>query len=68
MKRIDLYACEKCGTQYKDAASALMCEKNHKSPVSISGARYISYGSDKTGYPVTITIKFDNGEGCIYKR
>lgn len=68
MKKIELYVCEKCETQYKYAASAAMCEENHKPPVSISKARYISYGSDKTGYPTSITVKFDDDKELIYRR
>lgn len=68
MKVIEKYRCEVCHTEYSDKRKAEACEKCHKKPVKISGARYLSMGQNGTGYPVIITVKMSDGKEVTYKR
>ena len=36
MKELKLYACEHCGTQYKNKAEAEKCETSHKTKLKIT--------------------------------
>lgn len=67
MKRLELYVCEVCGTQYAEKEKCVQCEKRHKRNLSIVGTRYLSYTQDKTGMPVTIEVSA-GGEVFRYKR
>jgi len=69
MKKLALYVCEICGTQYSDQRECVKCEKRHKQNLSVKGMRYLSYAQDKTGMPTTITItNGEDGKSYIYKR
>lgn len=61
-----LYKCEFCDTTYKDKDKAMECENNHKKPVIISNAKYISFKSDKTGYPICIDVEMEDGQVITY--
>ena len=37
-----LYTCDICHTDYLDQSMALKCEKSHKQPLDIAGARYVA--------------------------
>lgn len=67
MKKLELYVCEKCGTQYNSKVQCEQCEKGHKADLNITGLRYISYAQDKTGLPVAIDVTV-NGKTYRYKR
>ena len=62
-----LYTCDICHTDYLDQSMALKCEKTHKQPLDIAGARYVAMQKDSTGYPVTITVRFTDGSTKTYK-
>ena len=64
MKKLELYQCEICGTQYKDKKACEDCEKHHVKYISVIGAKYIV----QSGLPVKVTVKFENGETADYKR
>lgn len=68
MKKVSLYVCEMCSSQYNDEAKAKECEKNHKKCVNVSSARYLSIGNDKSGYPLSLTVLMDDGVHVTYKR
>lgn len=68
MKQIALYVCERCGTQFANKLDAQNCENNHKVPVGIKRANYVSIGIDKTGYPNRINVAFSDGSELYYKR
>lgn len=69
MKKLELYQCEICGTQYKDKAECVECEKSHVPGTKIIGYKYTpkNVGS-KDGLPVKITVKFENGKTADYRR
>ena len=67
MKKIDLYVCEVCGTQYKEKVKCQNCEKSHVRPVQITGEKYTA--KDCNGaYPVHITVTMADGKSITYKR
>lgn len=68
MKKIEKYRCEICKTEYSDKTDCLQCEKNHKTPVEITDTRYLPYSQNQNGYPVLVTIKFNDGKTVIFKR
>ena len=68
MKKIELYQCEVCGTQYKEKGKAEMCEKSHKIPRKIAGKRYVPMDLNQAGYPISISVLFEDGETITYKR
>ena len=68
MKKIERYVCEICGTEYTDKARCQKCEKSHKTATEIIDARYLSLHQNEQGYPVSVTIKFNDGKTVIFKR
>ncbi len=68
MKKVKHYICEICGTEYNNKNDCVKCEKGHCKPVSIAVARYISMAQNKSGYPVEICVKMDDGKTVTYKR
>lgn len=68
MKTVEHYICEICGGEYNDKRVAEACEKCHKQPKEITGARYLSKAQNGQGYPVSITVKMSDGTHQIYKR
>ena len=68
MKKLELYQCDVCGTQYKSKEDCTKCEKGHPKELQIVGARYLSLAQDKSGMPITITIPGPDGRKYIYKR
>lgn len=43
MKKIDLYQCEICGTQFKSKEDCVKCEKGHQKELHIVKTRYLPY-------------------------
>lgn len=68
MKEIKHYICEICGTEYKEKARCVQCEKSHCKPEAIVKVKYISYDTNRKGYPISITVKMEDGSEQIYKR
>lgn len=68
MKKIELFVCEHCGTQYATKEQCKLCESIHCPPKEIKSCRYIPYKSDKTGYPITVQIEMSDGRTVTYKR
>lgn len=68
MKELKLYECEHCHTKYNTKVEAERCESNHKMPKKLKAGRYLSKGQCATGYPVTITVMFDDNREVTYKR
>lgn len=69
MKKLALYVCEICGTQYSDQRKCVQCEKSHMQDLIITGARYLSYAQDASGMPATITVtNGEDGKSYTYKR
>lgn len=67
MKKIDLYQCEICGTQYKEKWKCQDCEKSHIKPVQITGTKYMPKNCNGE-YPIHITVKMADGKSITYKR
>lgn len=69
MKTINKYICEICNTEYKNADDCERCEKNHKTMLpNIKSCRYSSIGINKSGYPSSVILEFNDGEIITYKR
>ena len=68
MKKLELYQCELCGTKYNDKIKCENCEKSHKAPVKVVGQRYISKEFNNEGFPVSVTILFNDGQTATYER
>ena len=69
MKKLELYQCEICGTQYKNKAECQFCEKSHIIPKYIIGAKYNAKNvGSSDGLPVKITVTFENGHTADYRR
>ena len=67
MKKRVLYTCEVCHTDYADKESAKECEKSHAQNLIIAECRFHPV-SVCGRFPVTITVRADNGEERVYKR
>lgn len=67
MKKIDLYVCEICGTQYKEKEKCQECEKNHIRPVQIIDEKYMPKNCNGE-YPIYIVVKMEDGKTIMYKR
>lgn len=69
MKKLELYQCEVCGTQYAEIMKCKDCEKSHVKPKCISGMKYnpMNVGSND-GLPIKITVTFENGKTATYRR
>lgn len=72
MKKIELYKCEVCGTQYNDKEACKMCEQGHVTQDRflhrITKVRYLPITQDNSGLPITITIIGTDGCHYTYKR
>lgn len=68
MRKVEFYVCDICGSQYSSKAECEFCEKDHKSPVKIVLSKYVKTPENRSGYPVSVTVLFDNGATVIYKR
>ena len=68
MKIIEKYRCEICNTEYADKKRAEACEQSHKRPAKIVKTRYLSVGQNESCYPISITVKMDDGKELIYRR
>lgn len=68
MKKIDLYQCEICGTQFKNKEDCEKCEKIHEKELRIIKSHYLPFTRDKSGMPTTITFIGPDGKNYTYKR
>ena len=69
MKELKLYQCEICGTQYKSKVDCKNCESSHIKPVKVSGAKWNAKNVGCTdGYPVKVTVTFEDGKTADYRR
>lgn len=64
MKEQKLYVCDYCGTQYKEKAKAIACERGHKTAKGITDTRYHAGGD----FPDRVEVAFTDGSRCWYKR
>ena len=67
MKKIELYICEICATQYKDKVDCQNCEKSHVKPVQIIAQKYMPKNCNGE-YPVHITVEMKDGKLITYRR
>lgn len=67
MKKVELYVCETCGTQYKEKIKCSECEKSHIRPAQIIGWKYMPK-TFNGGYPIHITVRMADGKDITYKR
>ena len=68
MKKIDLYQCEVCNTQFNNKEDCAKGEKRHQKELYIVKARYLPYTQDGSGMPTTITLIGPDGRHYTYKR
>ena len=68
MKRIELFQCEICGTQYEVKGKAEECEKSHIRPLNFEKCWYAPKNMVESGYPVTIDVQFKDGITIRYRR
>ena len=70
MKKIELFQCEICGTQFKEKTDCVKCEKNHESgkDLHIANARFLPFTQDASGMPISITLMGKNGNMHKYRR
>lgn len=68
MKKIDLYQCDICGTQFSEKELCEKCERGHVKDIQIVKSRYIPITQDKSGMPTTITLMGPDGRHYTYKR
>lgn len=68
MKEIKLYQCGICGTQYKMKNECEACEKHHVKPKRITGKKYHGKNMCSDGYPIHVTVSFEDGNTITYKR
>lgn len=64
MKKLELYQCEICNTQFNDPVKARECEASH---VKIAGVISKKYRA-REEYPNRIIVSFENGEELSYER
>lgn len=67
MKKLELYQCEVCNTQYNDKNKAMECEKSHKLPAIVEGSKYRAVKSNPNGYPDRVKITFTDGSIVEYE-
>ena len=68
MKRLELFQCEVCGTQFGSRKDCENCEKRHQRELHIVKTRYLPYTQDGSGMPTTITLVGRDGRHYTYKR
>ena len=69
MKKLELYQCEICGTQYANKKDCKDCEDSHIRTKCISGTKYNAKNiGSNDGLPVKITVTFENGVCADYRR
>lgn len=61
------YICEICGTEYADKCMCQKCEQGHKKPKKIRYTSYKSINVIPNGYPIKITVEFEDGSTKEYK-
>lgn len=67
MRKIELYQCGVCNTQYADERACRECEKNHKTKLKIFGAQHVAYKNNRKGWPVRIFVQDTDGSTAEYK-
>ena len=68
MKKLELYQCEVCGTQYTSKLKCTECETRHMKELRIVKSRYLPFMQDRSGMPTTITLMGPEGRHYTYKR
>lgn len=68
MKEVKHYVCDICHVEYSSKVSCEKCEKTHCKPIKIVDARYVGFMDTVTDYPVSITVKMEDGKEVMYKR
>lgn len=68
MKKVEKYRCDYCNTEYKIKADCTECEANHKHSIEITAEKFLPFGMDKSGYPLTVSVKMSDGRTITYKR
>ena len=68
MKKINLYVCECCGTQYKELKKCKECEDGHVKPVKIVGDKFVCIKNNKAGYPTEVYVQMEDGVSLTYRR
>lgn len=64
MKKLELYQCEICNTQFNDPGKAKECEKSHVKIVGVIPKKYRA----REEYPDRVIVSFENGEQLSYMR
>lgn len=64
MRKIELYQCEVCHTQFNDKTKAEECEKSHCKIESVAPKKWRA----KEAYPDKVVVTFSDGKEIHYER
>lgn len=64
MKKLQLYECEYCHTQYAKEFDAIKCEACHKTPEQVKTGKCCPF----TDYPLEVIVTFDDKRTITYRR
>ena len=67
MKCLQVYVCERCGTQYKDKKECQKCEDSHQIALGIHDMRFHAYNGSY-GYPDKVEVRMSDGSMVWYHR
>lgn len=68
MRKLELYMCEICNTQYAEKSEATECERYHVKPIKIQPFKYIPKSMAQQPYPLTVIATFEDGKEIRYRR
>lgn len=69
MKKVQIYVCDVCGTNYTNKEECQECENHHTRPVRIFDGTYLSKKCCPWQHvPVMLKVEFDNGEIAEYRK
>lgn len=68
MKKLELYQCEICGTQYNEKRKAVDCEKSHLVDIKITNMMFKPYTMSEDDFPFKIEVTAPNGKKAVYRR
>lgn len=68
MKKLQLYECEYCHTQYAKEFDAVKCEAYHKVPKKVRLGKCHPFTMKDSDYPLEVIVTFDDKTNVTYRR